>query len=437
MDTKKVTCRLCKRSISYSGNTTNLMYHLQTAHPAEHKEIAQSKCDGRLTENAEKGFSQTTVSGCFLNKLPYPQGSSRHKACEESLVEFIVKGYQSLCVVECPAFLHFVQTLDSRYKPSSRTYFSRVLVPTKYNEVKSNLRTSLSSAQHISFTTDLWTGCHNRSYISLSAHYISPTWEMKHHCLSTWEITVAHTAVNIAKELREELVQWGLTDKVHGFTTDNGQNVANAIVDHLNYLHLGCIGHTLQLSVGKALGLSSVARVVGRVKKLVEHFRRSSKAIYAFREKQTLLDVKKHELIQEVATRWGSTYAMLERVAEQQACLCTVLLEEKDRSKRALLPDTSEWTLIEELIAVLEPFVKATTAMSGSSYPTVSMLSPLLYKLLRVTLAHKASDLGHTTIKLTTTTRVTSFCPDISVIILDVALSYSRHCRTRRAHDCD
>ena len=232
-------------------------------------------------------------------------------------MEFLVKDYQALRVVECPAFLHIVQTLDSRYIPSSRTHFSRVLIPTKYDEVKSSLRASLSLSQHISFTTDLWTGCHNRSYISLSAHYISPTWEMKHHCLSTWEVSVAHTAVNTAKELREEIVHWGLTDKVHGFTTDNGQNVANAVVDHLKYPHLGCIGHTLQLSVGKALSLSSVARVVGRVQKLVEHFRRSSKATYALREKQALLDVKKHELIQEVATRWGSTYAMLERVAEQ------------------------------------------------------------------------------------------------------------------------
>ena len=52
-----------------SGNTTNLMYHLQTAHPAEHKEIAQNKCDGKLTENAEKGFRQIIFSGCFSNKV--------------------------------------------------------------------------------------------------------------------------------------------------------------------------------------------------------------------------------------------------------------------------------------------------------------------------------------------------------------------------------
>ena len=72
------------------------------------------------------------------------------------------------------------------------------------------------------------------------------------------------------------------------------------------------------------------------------------------------------------------TYAMLERMVEQQASLCAVLLEEKDRSKQSLLPDAHEWTLIEELgIAVFELFVKATTAMNDSSHPTVSMLSPL------------------------------------------------------------
>ena len=233
VDNKTVYCKLCKpyRPCPYSGNTTNLTYHLQTVHEAEYKEIADTK----VTETSEK--KQATVTGCFSSKSPYPRGSTRYKTCEQSLVEFIVKDYQALRVVECPSFLNFVQTLDCRYKPSLRTHFSRVLIPAKYDEVKSSLRASLLLATHISFTTDLWTGCHNRAYLSLSAHYVSPTWEMKHHCLSTWEVSVAHTAVNIAKELREEIVQWGISDRVHGFTTDNGQNVVNAIVDHLNYPH--------------------------------------------------------------------------------------------------------------------------------------------------------------------------------------------------------
>ena len=106
----------------------------------------------------------------------------------------------------------------------------------------------------------------------------------------------------------------------------------------------------MQLSVGKRLIISSVSCVVGKVKKLVEHFRRSTKASYALREKQTLLDIQKHELIQEVPTRWGSTYFMLARVQEQQPSLCAVLLEEKDRSIRSLLPDTDEWSLMRSFL---------------------------------------------------------------------------------------
>ena len=86
------------------------------------------------------------------------------------------------------------------------------------------------------------------------------------------------------------------------------------------------------------------------------------------------------EVIQSCPTRWGSTYLMLERIQVLQQPLCAVLLDQP-REVRYLLPDSEEWTIIEELIAVLKPFHTATTAMSASSYPTLSMLSPLLYKL--------------------------------------------------------
>jgi len=40
-------------------------------------------------------------------------------------------------------------------------------------------------------------------------------------------------------------------------------------------------------------------------------------------------------------------------------------------------------------MAVLEPFEEATKAMSGSNYPTISMISPLLYQVCEVTLKVK------------------------------------------------
>ena len=97
------------------------------------------------------------------------------------------------------------------------------------------------------------------------------------------------------------------------------------------------------------------------------------------------------ELFQSYPTRWGSTYLMLERIVKLQQPLCAVLLE-KPCEIRYLLPDGEEWTIIEEVLTVLKPFHRATTAMSASSYPTLSMLSPLLYKLLNIVLKVDEND---------------------------------------------
>ena len=39
VDKKKLVCRLCKAILAYSGNTSNLAYHLQRVHPREHREL--------------------------------------------------------------------------------------------------------------------------------------------------------------------------------------------------------------------------------------------------------------------------------------------------------------------------------------------------------------------------------------------------------------
>ena len=91
-------------------------------------------------------------------------------------------------------------------------------------------------------------------------------------CLKTQEVVSSHTAQNLAEEIHYSLDKWDITDKVVMVTTDNAQNIRNAIIDQLHFSHLGCVGHTLQLDNGKALQLTPVSRVLGRVRKLVEHF---------------------------------------------------------------------------------------------------------------------------------------------------------------------
>ena len=177
--------------------------------------------------------------------------------------------------------------------------------------------------------------------------------------------------------------------KVFAATTDNGANIVNSIVDHLKLIHMPCIGHTFQLSIKKAFDLPTVQRVLGRCQKCIAHFNKSTKETYKLREKQKLLKLPQHELIQDCITRWGSTLHMLERIQEQQAAIAAVLMEGHNTH---LIPDGEEWITIDGLISVLKPFQNATEAMSGERYSTISTVKPLLFKLLKVTLEVTDSD---------------------------------------------
>ena len=161
--------------------------------------------------------------------------------CQNALVEFICKDLQPISIVDSPSFLQLLSTLDPRYIPASRTTFSRAVIPNKYASVKESILGSLSAATHCSLTTDLWTGCHRRAYMSVTVHYITSDWEMKHHCLQTREVEERHTAENLSVELQTILKEWGLECKAYGCTTDNASNITNAIENHMSLCVVVCV----------------------------------------------------------------------------------------------------------------------------------------------------------------------------------------------------
>ena len=66
--------------------------------------------------------------------------------------------------------------------------------------------------------------------------------------------------------------EWGLQNTTFGCTTDNAANIRNAVVDHLDIVHLQCIGHTLQLGIERGLQVSSIARVLVDVRSWFSYF---------------------------------------------------------------------------------------------------------------------------------------------------------------------
>ena len=96
---------------------------------------------------------------------------------------------------------------------------------------------------------------------------------------------------------------------------------------------------------------------------------------------------KVKKLTQDVATRWNSTFFIIDRLVEQRWPVTATLSDPAitQRSKHYLDLKAEQWSLLEELTTVLKPFEMATTFMSGESYVTISVVPPLVKGLLRST----------------------------------------------------
>ena len=201
----------------------NLLTHLKQHHCIEYdekiseirKEEAQDTHSSSIVENMMSctKTKQQSLIDIISKKEAYKKNSPRYQTCQNALVFFMCNDLQPISVVDNPAFCQLLHTLDPRFQPYSRTQFSRVIIPMKY-EVKQSVKEKLDKAKFISLTTDTWTGCHNRGYISLSAHYVDDDWQMHHHCLKTQEVVSSHIAQNLAEEICYSLEVWDITDKV-------------------------------------------------------------------------------------------------------------------------------------------------------------------------------------------------------------------------------
>lgn len=110
--------------------------------------------------------------------------------------------------------------------------------------------------------------------------------------------------------------------------SDNDSNIVGVVINVLKYKHFGCFAYTIKLILQDALKIPQ--HVINSVKGVVRYFKRSSKW-----NRKTYCCSKKYgygakTLIQEVSTKWNSTFYMLDRIVElKDAIKITIALINK------------------------------------------------------------------------------------------------------------
>lgn len=188
-------------------------------------------------------------------------------------------------MVEDKGFRDMISTFNPKYNLPSRTYFTQ-LMEKKHRDITEKLKAVLKQTECVALTTDIWTSVATEAYLGVTCHFLGEDWEMKSLSLTTMPLEERHTAANIADWLEETTAKFK--------------------------------GHTLNLVVQSTLKNKTIASCVGSARCLVEHFKKSELACTKLKEKQQQMGQPPLMLIQDVSTRWNSTYHMLSRLLEQR-----------------------------------------------------------------------------------------------------------------------
>lgn len=386
--------------IAYSGNTSNLSYHLEKNHPVEFSEFVKSNTD-QMREAFVTVFSRIKTEPTAPQQPSQETRQSldyenrRHNDLTVAVVNFICEGLYPVCVVEEPTFKTLMSTVDPGYSPPSKSDLVGKLVPQMYCRTHNVVFNELTGVLNCGIATDLWQSqTQNRTYISLSVHSVNYSstagFSMTNKCLKTFEVQEDNTAENITRAMYEAFVEWGITHKVIGATTNGSVDIVKACSLLDLSVEMPCLGHTINHAMDEAFQLPRVDSFLGCCRKLVDHYRES--AMDMLREKQKQHSLPQCTLFTDRGRSWLATLAMLQRLKEQQVAVSATLIESPS-SHHVGCFSGSDWALLEALIEVLQPFKVVANMISSCKYPTISMVRPVLHMLLNTTLKVKEGDL--------------------------------------------
>ncbi|XP_063227428.1 zinc finger BED domain-containing protein 4-like [Bacillus rossius redtenbacheri] len=306
---------------------------------------------------------QQTITDSFDKQTKFPRGDKRQTDIVKLIAKMICVDGQPISVIENRGFKELVNHLEPRFSMPSRKSLANEVIPQMYNDVLNEVKDKLSIEEYVALTTDLWTSVSNDDYLSLTVHYLDQNFIWHHLCVEVVPFPeVSHTADNICSFITEVLADWQLSEKVVAILRDNGRNIT-AGLEQSAFVHVACIAHTLQLVLKDGLlSHKIVTNLLPQCRRLVGHFKHSARATKILKQCQTTASVPQHRLIQDEPTRWNSTLHMLKRLQEQKRA---ILLSSGELN----LPELTgqQWTLIENLIPILDVFYSATLQVSSPS----------------------------------------------------------------------
>lgn len=334
------------------------------------KKLCTSEAQGKSSG------TQITISESLSRKESWDINSEKAQTIHTAIGHMIASDCQPLSLVDDIGFIRLMQAVKPNYVVPSRKYFSDKVLPEIHSKVLNKVRGIIKESENISFTTDIWTNNSNHSFISLTAHCINKKFESQVLILRVAPFSGSHTAGRIAEIIADVLQDFEIPPyKVHTFVRDNGANMVKGITE-TGYSAVPCFLHTLQLVIHDILFEQRIIKdIISNCKKIVGHFSHSSLACSKLAELQKQHELPEHKLVQDVTTRWNSTFLMLARLTEQKAAIASYCVNTPNMP----VLDANKWNLIGKMCSLLKGFHKATVCLSERNSTTAEIIPQIRF----------------------------------------------------------
>jgi hypothetical protein len=448
-DATKVHCLRCRDlgqlptiKTRNDSNTSNLWSHLR-----EHSILPPPKKptdddDAKITvtntgtkrrkRDSSADSNQPTLDsmrGVKADRL----GPAHQRESWKLLFDAMIHNYWSINSLTQDLFTRYVEFIsNNRYTTPSRYQLTKMIFET-VTTLREQLLSVVSDQPYISLTTDA-SDCNGKSYICVTANFITAKWEMVDMCLSVSEVSKSHTHDVICSLLLDCVNLWKANKSIQTIVTDNGVNFLAGVKDFIGRAdarqtvcdNLRCACHTLHLCVYHALvfppkrkskkqinsdrvpipkpnpkpiPILATPLHVTKKKILVALISRCRNVITKIKNSKTNLapalalkliqdrtetsvrKVKCRQLLSDNVTRWNSTLNMIKSLIPQLKEVNDVLTE--DAQQRLCFTENDE-LILNELVLLLAPLETATKLLEGGKTVTISLCYGLIYWLINI-----------------------------------------------------
>lgn len=383
VDPTKVVCLHCSRTISRGKKTTNLgtsclFRHMQRFH-------------GHFLES-NNTISGDVPSAVYAMEEKHEKFDEQHpvaKKMTKLIAEMLALDLQPSAMVENAGLNRLLEFLQPQYSLPPSSYFTSTAIPDMYEKVKDVVLTHLKEAEGgvVHFTTSIWVSSQTREYLTLTAHWATYESSVRpqgqdFHCsalLSVSQIDCDHDMHDIPKQLEYLWDSWITSSGLKkGFTVTDNNTIGNTLEDH-GHVTMQCFGHTIDLIVSEAIkSQRMVQNLLSIARKICERVHRSAKAKEKLAELQRVHQLPENQLIQDIPSKWRTSFFMFERLVEQKQAIDEMSIECNFRE----MISCDQWEVMLSVCNALKPFEVACREMSNRT-ATLGQVIPLIHILNR------------------------------------------------------